>query len=267
MRNGLPKRAVPVCCTITALRLAQVTRLLCFCGPNSCDWNWNLQSFGSRPDRLTGLGCFELGAGFFNLRGDVGQSRGFCSSWLGHDAVVEGDAGLAAAEFADVEAVWSFAGDVESLAVALGREEDAILDAGVHGADERRIKRDVRVAGGELTAAGVFNPVFCGLHAERRELAAFDRADGRETSRAGEVSGAVDLTLRTIAVEDGERSRNPGAVSVENDKSAFSARTIVRNDGTDSVVRAGENADGNAIPGGVAGITPHARRQAVAIEQ
>ena len=67
------------------------------------------------------------------LPGFIGEPNGLVSLAASNDAVVEGDVRGTAAKFAHLKAVGGLVGDVESLAVALGRQEDVIFHAGVDG--------------------------------------------------------------------------------------------------------------------------------------
>ena len=51
----------------------------------------------------------------------------------GHDPVVEGDAGCAAAQLPHLECRRCFVGDVQALAVAVRSQKDAVCEIGVDG--------------------------------------------------------------------------------------------------------------------------------------
>ena len=102
----------------------------------------------------TALGWTGLGRGA-SLHADV-----FEIPAKGDDAVIEADAGCASAELAYFEGCGGFARDVESLAIAVGSEEDVVLDAGVDGLGEIGIEIDDGGAARKLLGAEIFKPVF-----------------------------------------------------------------------------------------------------------
>jgi len=63
---------------------------------------------------------------------------------VGYDAVVEGNAGTAAAEFAHYESGSRCARDVETVAVAFWGEEDVVVSGGVDGLEKSGIERYLR---------------------------------------------------------------------------------------------------------------------------
>jgi hypothetical protein len=71
--------------------------------------------------------------GSLHRRLDLDQPLFFVADALGHDAVFEVDGRLAPAELLHLKAGRGLFGDVEAFAVAVGREEDVVLDFGVDG--------------------------------------------------------------------------------------------------------------------------------------
>jgi hypothetical protein len=74
------------------------------------------------------------------LFGDIRQTNVFIAYAFGHDAAIEGNAGGPAAKFMHLEGGCRLLVYVESLTVLAGREEDVILDPGIHSLREGGIE-------------------------------------------------------------------------------------------------------------------------------
>src|SRR6202451_17393 len=91
---------------------------------------------------------------------------------LRHDAIVEGNVGGATAQFTHHERCGRLLLHIESLAVAVGSEEDMIIDVRVNSLAEDRLQADHRFPLRKARGAGIFKPA----------VRAFD---GGETDLAG----------------------------------------------------------------------------------
>src|SRR5580704_4326617 len=124
-------------------------------------WRHGRHRTGLRRSRRSrrALHLFALRFLLVESLGEVLQANSFITYTLGHDAVFEGDAGGAAAEFAHLESGGRLGADVEPLAVAVRSQEDVVFDAGIHGLPEDRLQVDACGSVDELGRACVFEPI------------------------------------------------------------------------------------------------------------
>src|ERR1700733_4827843 len=85
---------------------------------------------------------------FGRLLGHIFQADALVAAALGHNAVIERYVGRPAALLANFKAGGGFAGDVESLAVAIRSQEDMIGLAGIDRGGKGRFECDLRAAAG-----------------------------------------------------------------------------------------------------------------------
>src|ERR1700722_19635009 len=78
---------------------------------------------------------------------------------LGHDAVVEGDAGVSTMLLVNFKTLRRFVAHIEAVGIAFRGQEDVILNLGIHGLREGGIEFDAGSAVRELTGAGILEPV------------------------------------------------------------------------------------------------------------
>src|ERR1039458_1831392 len=127
---------------------------------------------------------------------DVLEANIFITYALGHDAVFEGDAGGAAAEFAHLKAGGCLGADVESLAVPVRRQENVVFDAGIHSLPEDGFQVDASGSIDELGRARIFKPVLRRLDSvgfnPLRAPAAGSCNNGLEDAGAGSVAVASE---------------------------------------------------------------------------
>jgi len=100
--------------------------------------------------------------------GLVGEPDVFVTLTLGNDFVVETHARVTTSKLVDLETVRCFVRNVKALAVALGGQEDVILDAGVHGLSKCWIQGNACHAARETAGAVVFEPIFRRLDGGQR---------------------------------------------------------------------------------------------------
>ena len=93
------------------------------------------------------------------LLGDVLHSVIFITDTLGHDAVIKRDVRASSAQLPHLERVRALLIYVESLAVAVRRQEDVIVDRCVDRLGEGGIERDRRCAVFERPRSKIFKPV------------------------------------------------------------------------------------------------------------
>src|SRR5271170_698559 len=85
---------------------------------------------------------------FGRLLGHIFQADALVAAALGHEAVIERYIGRPAALLANFKAGGGFAGDVESLAVAIRSQKDMIGFAGIDRGGKGRLECDLRAAVG-----------------------------------------------------------------------------------------------------------------------
>ena len=101
---------------------------------------------------------------------DVRQPNSLKAVALGHDAIVESDIGTAAAQLMHFKSLRGLVAHIEAFAIAPGSEEYVVLHVGVHCLGEGRIEHNVRGPAGELSGAGILEPVLRGLCRIERHL-------------------------------------------------------------------------------------------------
>jgi hypothetical protein len=170
------------------------------------------------------------------LFGNVWQSGIFVTAALGHDAIVECDAGTPTTQFIHFKRSCGLLADIQSFAVAVGREEDVIVDGGVDGLSEVGVEADFRGAALKLSRAVVLIPVLGGLDPVGGEGALVGGEVGAgDGAGASQVGGLIDLTAGVAATgyEDGSRSvinriegRGCGAVVDEDSRVSIVRRSL-----------------------------------------
>jgi hypothetical protein len=76
------------------------------------------------------------------------QANALIAQPLGHDPIVERHTRRSAADFANFKAASGFIGDIQSLAIAIRCQKNAIGCAGVDGGRKARVQGDLRPATG-----------------------------------------------------------------------------------------------------------------------
>jgi hypothetical protein len=105
-----------------------------------------------------------------DLLGEILETNILVAHTFGHDAVIEGDVGMAAALLANLKSLRRFIAHVEAFRITFGGEEYMIFDPGIHGLGEGWIESDVRLPVVELAGARILEPVFRRLHGIERNF-------------------------------------------------------------------------------------------------
>jgi len=115
---------------------------------------------------------------------------------LSDDAVVKADIRAPAMLLPHLESGRGFVDHVQTFRFPVRRDENVIVDVGVHGLGEPSIERDGRGPVAQPARAKIFKPVVRRLNGvEANHLVALPLRRAREVPRAGKVSVGVDQAM------------------------------------------------------------------------
>jgi len=157
-----------------------------------------------RSGRLRGTSRnLALGFLFLELLGDIRKAKVLIAQALGHDSVVEGDIGMPAALFVDLESLQRFVRDIKTFRIALGSQKHVVASRGVYCLRETRVELDAYEAVDELSGTGILEPIFRGLHGIQRNFSRATIRGDHSRHPPAAVQIAADINNAFAEVSEG----------------------------------------------------------------